>query len=323
MVARGRHEGYLTVVVPGLMADAPDRDVLADSVHAQPPDAAPTVEVVSTSVGDLTIAYRVHRLGPADIHSPTGARGDGGDHAIAGADRQLPDAVTDAHGRPLDLFYGIVVPRAVAEVDEVDLRAAYDASLPVYRRFLTNERGFAPEPSHAIPLRSELVSVDHRTRSVPVEGVDREPVPAGRPRGARHAQPHRQRTTRRPAAVLQVVLLLVLLLGLAASVWTILRPMDPVVAASDVQCDPPSEPGTRTCSVELVVGDSPLQIDALALEVPDAPDPIRVDDACVRPLLPGETCVVRMDVPASVSAGGASLVIRSGDDALEVALTLP
>jgi hypothetical protein len=145
LVARGRHHGYRSILVPDFIANNSENGYLTENVRgaADGSDHWRIEQLVAPASGQMTLAYHTHRLTHGDLDPAGGPTGDPG------------DLVTDEHGRPLDLLYGFAVRGEVIDaLDEADLRAAKDEALPVYRRFLADEAGFSTQTSKAFPLRS-------------------------------------------------------------------------------------------------------------------------------------------------------------------------
>ena len=145
LVARGRHHGYRSILVPDFIAHNRENGYLTENVRgaADGSDRPRVEQIVAPASGQMTLAYHTHRITHGDLHA---ADGDTGDHG---------DLVTDEHGRPLDLLYGFAARgQVIDDLDEADLRAAKDEALPAYRRFLADETGFSTETSKAFPLRS-------------------------------------------------------------------------------------------------------------------------------------------------------------------------
>jgi len=145
LVARGRHLGYRSILVPDFIAENRENGYLTENVRgAADGSELRRIEQIAAPVsGRMTLVYLTHRITPGDLDP---------------ADRSSGDAnglVTDEHGRPLDLLCGFATRgQVIDDLDDADLRAAKDEALPAYRRFLADEAGFSPETSEAFPLRS-------------------------------------------------------------------------------------------------------------------------------------------------------------------------
>jgi hypothetical protein len=145
LVARGRHHGYRSILVPDFIAENRENGYLTENVRsvADGSDRRRIEQIVAPASGQMTLAYHTHRVTHGDLDV---ADGDAG------------DLVTDEHGRPLDLLYGFAARgQLFDEADEADLRAAKDEALPAYRRFLADEAGFGTETSQAFSLRSVAI----------------------------------------------------------------------------------------------------------------------------------------------------------------------
>ncbi|OLE25338.1 MAG: hypothetical protein AUG44_16360 [Actinobacteria bacterium 13_1_20CM_3_71_11] len=138
LVARGRHRGYRSILVPDFLAASNEYGLVTESVRGDvDPAGAPRVHrVTAPGSGPLTLVYRTRRVTGADLdHGHP-------DHGHPDHGHPAGDPPTDEHGRPLDLLYGFVSRGgAVHEVDEADLRSAQEEALHAYRRFLTPYHG--------------------------------------------------------------------------------------------------------------------------------------------------------------------------------------
>jgi len=146
LVARGRHRGYRSILVPDFLAASNEYGLVTESVRGDvDPAGAPRVHrVTAPGSGPLTLVYRTRRVTGADL-----------DHGHPDHGHPAGDPPTDEHGRPLDLLYGFVSRGgAVHEVDEADLRSAQEEALHAYRRFLADEDGSGVQTSGAFTLRS-------------------------------------------------------------------------------------------------------------------------------------------------------------------------
>jgi hypothetical protein len=143
LVARGRRLGYRAILVPDFIAENRENGYLTENVRgAVDGSDRPRVEkIVAPASGQMVLAYRTHRVTHGDLDD-TGDRDAGG-------------LVTDEHGRPLDILYGLATrDQMIDALDEADLHVAKTEALPAYRRFLAGEAGFSSETSEAFPLRS-------------------------------------------------------------------------------------------------------------------------------------------------------------------------
>jgi hypothetical protein len=166
LVARGRHRGYRSILVPDFLANSGERSLLNESISgdvhsAGPPQIRP---LIAGSAGSITVVYRAHRMTPADL-------------AEGGVDGSDGGLVTDEHGRPLDLLYGFVSrATGVAEAREDDLATAKRQVLDVYRRFLSDEAGFRTSTSRAYPV--QVISEQAAPESRPAPAYRPAPAPA-------------------------------------------------------------------------------------------------------------------------------------------------
>ena len=163
LVARGRHRGYRSLLVPDFLAEVNQSGTLTDAVSGDVASSAPRIRTIKTSAaGAITAVYRIQRLTYADLTQGSVTIDDaGGGHA--------PDeVVTDEHGRPLDLLFGFVVRnKRISEVQEADLTVARNEAMGAYRRFLVDEARFSPEVSRAFSLRSMVGRPESRIRRPP------------------------------------------------------------------------------------------------------------------------------------------------------------
>jgi hypothetical protein len=170
LVARGRRQGYRSILVPDFLAEAGEYGLLDEVVHGDvPASSGPRIEhLASSAAGRLTLAYRTSSLTYADLgrdRQPAG--GDAAKHGPG-------DIVVDEHGRPLELLYGFVSPApGLRQADETDLRTAREEALRAYRRFLTDEDSFTVQLS--APFR--LLSVVDRPAEPILPAPDRRPGP--------------------------------------------------------------------------------------------------------------------------------------------------
>jgi hypothetical protein len=134
LVARGRRQGYRTILAPDFLASARLHGLLAESASVHAAGSRHQAEIDGPGVGPMTMVYETEQLTAAEL---------GGDHAAV-----------DEHGRPLEILYGIVSrQRLRGRVDPDDLRIARAEALRSYRRFLAGETDFAVDASQAFALR--------------------------------------------------------------------------------------------------------------------------------------------------------------------------
>jgi hypothetical protein len=129
LVARGRHKGFRTLLAPDFMVRAHRQYLLSERVGE---DRAGSGETSVVRIDDerepLTISFRAEPAVAEMINS-------------APADRD--GVLTDRHGRPLELLYGIVTRGHTGPVGEGDLDLARAEALASYRSFRSDEDGFA------------------------------------------------------------------------------------------------------------------------------------------------------------------------------------
>lgn len=167
LVARGRHLGYRAILVPDFIAENGENGYLTENVRgaADGADRPSTEQIVAPASGQMTLAYRSHRVTYGDLEEADG--------------RDPGDLVTDEHGRPLDLLYGFAARGQVIDaLDEADLHMAKAEALPAYRRFLAREADFSSETSQAFPLRS-VVSARAKTAVRPAVPAAVRPAVSG------------------------------------------------------------------------------------------------------------------------------------------------
>src|ERR1700730_11400892 len=118
LVARGRHRGYRSLLVPDFLAGTDQSGILTDAVSGDVAASSPPriKSIKTSSMGEMTVIYRTHRLTYSDLERALEA-------VDKSADGHAPDeVVTDEHGRPLDLLFGFVVrDQGISEAREADL----------------------------------------------------------------------------------------------------------------------------------------------------------------------------------------------------------
>ncbi|HEX8157671.1 MAG TPA: branched-chain amino acid ABC transporter substrate-binding protein [Solirubrobacteraceae bacterium] len=140
LVARGRHASYRTVLAPDFLVDLGRHVVLAESLRGSGVVAGGlhVVTLPDGGFGQATAHYTVNRVTHADIDGP--GQGD--------------ELMTDEHGRPLEILYGVLTREPLnGALAEEDLLAARVQALAAYRRFLDTEQEFAVERANASLLR--------------------------------------------------------------------------------------------------------------------------------------------------------------------------
>jgi murein DD-endopeptidase MepM/ murein hydrolase activator NlpD len=177
LVARGRRTGYRTVLAPRFLLDANLHHVLAQSTGAIT-DGMPSnrmIEIDNARVGPLSIGHTSEQLTRADIEA-----------AGLAADELL----TDEHGRPLEIIYGVVSrDRFDGPLDAEDLRVARTYALQSYRTFLADEERHTTDAAPAFELRT-------RTVGPAAASVADEPTKTDRSRSGRRLRPSSPRRAR-------------------------------------------------------------------------------------------------------------------------------
>jgi hypothetical protein len=219
LVARGRTVGYRCLLAPDFLVETHRQGIISDTVTGEGlgdgTDGVRTTTVPVADLGPITLAYKVSRVTDNDLRAPGNVpaaddlQGERGAHG----------PVTDEHGRPLELLYGIVcVAPGILDADELVLPAARAEALQSYRRFLADEANFAVEVSRPMPVRSTMSRSGAPTTPQP------EPVPGSLAADAR--EPVSRPPPARPAALTVVRGLLAA--AIAAAVWMAAGTMQPV-----------------------------------------------------------------------------------------------
>jgi branched-chain amino acid transport system substrate-binding protein len=155
LVARGRRHGYTTVLAPDFLVAEGRGELLSEAIGGagMAPGARRVVELADPDIGSATVSYTVERLTNADLDGPE-------------ADDAL---LTDEHGRPLEILYGILTrERLSGPAGDADLVRARDEALRSYRRFLAAEDTFVVERSAAAPLDAPRAAAQRSTIPPPV-----------------------------------------------------------------------------------------------------------------------------------------------------------
>lgn len=231
LVARGRRLGYRCLLAPDFLVQAGQHGVISDAVTGDTlaGGAVGRVTIPVPDVGLLTLAYQIQQTTVADLRNPDGPP----EPARHREGHETGGLVTDEHGRPLELLYGIVCAApGLVHADARDLQAARAEALRTYRRFLVDEAGFAVETSRPFPLRSSMAETAAAQEPPPSPGVPESP---GR-------EPVGSSTRNRPRLASIVGLLLTGALMVLA--WTLIGPFRPVKGV-DVE-DP--TPASADCS---------------------------------------------------------------------------
>lgn len=203
LVARGRRTPIRTLLAPPFLVEARSFDVLARSIDgADPAGAGARIGVIDDpAAGSLSIGCVSERLTLGEL---AGGAADG-------------RWVTDEHGRPIELIYGVVSRATLSgRLRDEDVRAARTHVLETYRRLLDDEQRFDVEAAPAIAL------------GTPASGPAPVSPPAG---GVARARASRRAPGRRLALAVAGASLAA---AIAAAIWLIGRPTataDPLTAA--------------------------------------------------------------------------------------------
>jgi hypothetical protein len=222
LVARGRHTGYRTLLAPDFLTERRLQGQLSDNAAAAGPPRLHQTTIDSPEVGPLTLVYRNERLAHSDL--------DG--RAVNGS-----PPVTDEHGRPLEMLYGIVTRRRPsAAPDERDLATARVAALNSYHRFLADEDAYDVDTSMALTLHTPLAQ-RHQTAETTPPPRTRPPAPR------RPSSPLGQHGRPIAAGASVVVVVIVVLIG----VWVLSSSANVEVLAAEVV----PAPGAVDCGAPL------------------------------------------------------------------------
>jgi len=138
LVAAGRRTGYRTVLAPDVLVERGLAGALVAQVGGGGDPARPrTIELHGTrDLGRLTATAVAEPLTAGDLEGGSGG-----------------EVVSDEHGRPLQLLYGIVAGSRLRDtVPTSDLLRARSEALRSYRRFLDDEDGFGVDASASFAL---------------------------------------------------------------------------------------------------------------------------------------------------------------------------
>ena len=196
LVARGRRQGYRSLLVPDFLAESNEYGVLGQATGGAVPavDEHRIARVNGLAAGDVVLTYQTHRLAAADLNSP--------------------GPLTDEFGRPLELLYGFVCRApGIDAVDDADFAWAQGEALRTYQRFLSDESGFEPETSRPFVLRSVVAAASTAEPAPPSVGAATPaPLPAA---PLVHAAPARK------GLPLNAVLTAALIIAVSAAVWAL------------------------------------------------------------------------------------------------------
>jgi len=139
LVARGRREGYRTLLAPRFLIDGDLHETLSDATPSVAVGSLGRVDLPGPGAGSLGLTYTTEEMSETgqDISAETGTW-------------------TDEHGRPLEMLYGVVARHPLSPALTLeDLHGARQEALQAYRRFLTDEDGFAVCESRSMLLPGE------------------------------------------------------------------------------------------------------------------------------------------------------------------------
>ncbi len=140
LVARGRRTVFRTVLAPQFVFDEGLEGLLAGSTS----DGSTAPRLVNLDEQRLSIGYVSEGVALAEVEAP-GRAG---------------EVLTDEHGRPIEIRYGIVSRDHLQHpLDPEDLRMARSLALTSYRRLLDDEDGFRRDAATAIALRTAALDV--------------------------------------------------------------------------------------------------------------------------------------------------------------------
>ncbi len=166
LVARGRREGYRTLLAPEFLVRRDLHEQLAESSPSVQSGTLGRAELSGAGVGSLRLVYTTEDLTAA---------------MSLGSGRAKP--LADEHGRPLEMLYGVVAREPLSEALAAgDLQPARAEALDAYRSFLACEKGFPVMSSRPYPLPRGATAVPTRA-----------PAPHGVPRVNRSRRASRQR----------------------------------------------------------------------------------------------------------------------------------
>jgi branched-chain amino acid transport system substrate-binding protein len=222
LVARGRCASYRTVLAPDFLVARGLHVVLAESLQGSGVVAGEVRMATLPAAGaeQATAHYTVQRATRADV--------DGDGHG--------DELLTDEHGRPLEMLYGVVTldPQSKA-LTEADLRTARTQALASYGRFLANEHDFTVERSSARVLgasRAAPATVAHPMAMPGQPAIESATPELHRPVAGKQSEPERLTAggsrRRVPVRYRLAAAFGVLLLVLGAA-WMALRGSDPLV----------------------------------------------------------------------------------------------
>lgn len=171
LVARGRREGYRTLLAPRFLIDGDLHETLSDAAPTVAVGRLGRVDLAASGAGSLGLTYTTEDLSQSDqdISAET-------------------PMWTDEHGRPLEMLYGVVAHQPLSPSLTVDdLQDARREALRAYRRFLTDERGFAVCESEPYLLPGEPASpaAPRMPQSLRAPTAPRAPGPARAPTARR------------------------------------------------------------------------------------------------------------------------------------------
>ena len=139
LVARGRREGFRTLLAPGFLIERGMHDVLARAAGYVAGDTTSTriADAAVEGIGELRLVFASERLTYDAVGRPGPAAA----------------TFTEERGRPIEIIFGVVTrDLAVDALCDDDLVAARTAAVSSYREFLGDEVGYRIRPSEPIDL---------------------------------------------------------------------------------------------------------------------------------------------------------------------------
>jgi hypothetical protein len=185
LVGRGRREGYQTLLAPSFLIERDMHETLSDATPSVRTGVLGRARVTCPGLGLLTLAYTTDEISTGSIGSVNGV----GD-------------LTDEHGRPLEILYGVVSKEPLSDMLTVaDLQRARDDALEAYGSFLAHEDDFSVGVSHQYLLPRQQSSRRYRQSdgSPAGEGAPRRSDPRRVDRDAEGVRPtHKLRAHHQP-----------------------------------------------------------------------------------------------------------------------------
>ncbi|MDQ6613398.1 MAG: hypothetical protein M3083_01175 [Actinomycetota bacterium] len=302
LVARGRRRGWRPILVPDFIADTDQSGLLIEKVSGDVSPSGPPriVNIDIPGSGEVTIIFRTARFTSADLVDERDGVPDGR------GNRVHDELVTDQHGRPLDLLFGIVTRRPVSEPNEGDLVAAKEEAMIAYRRFLADEMSFATESSPARPLRSDPAKPVLRPAPPrPDAEAESSTHPENRPSLVTPVPP-------RPQSTLQPTSWILPLLGVLVVAFILFRAFHhkstraASLAPASSLCMTVAPGGSGTCTVTVrSAGPGAVKVSSVWVDPRPLPGSWTVRPGCTGTITAEKACTITVDVsvPAVSSPG--------------------